>query len=168
MNRMFAAGLLALPVFVAASPQASAQYGGCGTAGWGVTQGSCAPYGCGGFCFRLFPHLHQHGPLVNYGPYTGYYPFEPYGPWNAHLQYTGPRPGDGACGWHHGHCRSCGRHGWGWGHGRHIDACGDCAHRHHTLSLWSNVRGRLFPASHKAGKLGCSSCGSTGCATCGK
>jgi hypothetical protein len=37
--------------------------------------------------FRLFPHMHQHGPLFNYGPYYGYYPFKPYGPWDAYLRY---------------------------------------------------------------------------------
>ena len=44
-------------------------------------------YGCAGFCFKLFPHMHQHGPLFNYGPYYGYYPFKPYGPWDAYLRY---------------------------------------------------------------------------------
>jgi hypothetical protein len=46
-----------------------------------------ANFGCGGYCFKLFPHLHQHGPLFNYGPYYGYYPFAPYGPWDAYLRY---------------------------------------------------------------------------------
>ena len=56
---------------------------------------------------RLFPKMHQHGPLYNYGPYYGYPPFEPYGYWNSNLQYTGPNPipagqGQGSYGWIHG------------------------------------------------------------------
>lgn len=64
-----------------------------------------AQFGCGGHCFKLFPHLHQHGPLFNYGPYYGYYPFAPYGPWDAYLRYdpsldTGyGGGGGGAYGW---------------------------------------------------------------------
>jgi hypothetical protein len=171
MNRMFAAGLLALPALVAASPTASAQYYGCGAGGAALAPGSCAHLGCGGFCFKFLSHLHHHGPLVNYGPYYGYYPFEPYGPWNSNLQYTGPRPGD-HCGWLFGRCKGCGRDGWGWGRGGHIDACGECARGRSAAVLWANVRSRLLPASHKAGKLGCDSCGATaptaGCTGCGK
>ena len=44
-------------------------------------------FGCGGYCSKLFPHMHQHGPLYNYGPYYGYYPFTPYGPWDEYLRY---------------------------------------------------------------------------------
>ena len=44
-------------------------------------------FGCAGYCFKMFPHIHQHGPLYNYGPYYGYYPFKPYGPWDAYLRY---------------------------------------------------------------------------------
>jgi hypothetical protein len=63
--------------------------------------------GCCGNCLKLFPKIHQHGPLFNYGPYYGYPPFEPYGYWNSYLQYTGPVPlpaggGPGAYGWIHG------------------------------------------------------------------
>ncbi|MBN9120851.1 MAG: hypothetical protein J0I06_17155 [Planctomycetes bacterium] len=46
-----------------------------------------ANFGCAGYCFKLFPYIHQHGPLFNYGPYYGYYPFTPYGPWDAYLRY---------------------------------------------------------------------------------
>lgn len=177
MNRMFAAGLLALPGLLAAGQSANAQYPGCGGGGVaGMAQGPCTPFGhgCGGFCFKLFPHLHHHGPLVNYGPYYGYYPFEPYGPWNAQLQYTGPRPGENSCGWLHGKCKGCGKHGWGWGRNGQIDGCDGCGHGHgrYATGVWANVKCRLFPASHKAGKLGCDSCGATtataGCAGCGK
>lgn len=66
-------------------------------------------YGLGhwGCTLRLFPKIHQHGPLFNYGPYYGYPPFEPYGWWNSYLQYTGPNPippgqGQGSYGWIHG------------------------------------------------------------------
>jgi hypothetical protein len=45
-------------------------------------------FGCFDCCIRLFPHLHQHGPLFNYGPYYGYYPFTPYGPWDPYLRYN--------------------------------------------------------------------------------
>src|SRR5437879_13896519 len=83
-------------------------------AGSGGASGNPGPctfgYGCGGFCFRIFPRMHQEGPLYNYGPYYGYPPFEPYGNWNAYLQYTGPVPdpvygyggGGNAYGWIHG------------------------------------------------------------------
>jgi hypothetical protein len=159
MTRMVAAGLLAQPVLLAAGAPADAQNPGCSPGGYSApAQGSCSVFGCGGFCFKLFPHLHQYGPLVNYGPYYWYYPFEPYGPWNAQLQYTGPRPGD-SCGWLHGRCNGCGHHGWGWGRNGQIDGCASCGHRHYAAGVWANVKGRVFPASHKAGKLGCSSCG---------
>jgi hypothetical protein len=45
-------------------------------------------FGAYDFAFRLFPHIHQHGPLFNYGPYYGYYPFTPYGPWDPYLRYN--------------------------------------------------------------------------------
>lgn len=61
-----------------------------------------ANFGCAGYCFKLFPHIHQHGPLFNYGPYYGYYPFAPYGPWDAYLRYDptfyGDQTGHGARG----------------------------------------------------------------------
>jgi hypothetical protein len=38
---------------------------------------------------KMFPFIHQHGPLFNYGPYYGYYPFCPYGPWDAYLRFDG-------------------------------------------------------------------------------
>jgi hypothetical protein len=47
----------------------------------------CRGFGCGGYCLKMFPNIHQHGPLFNYGPYYGYYPFAPYGPWDAYLRY---------------------------------------------------------------------------------
>jgi hypothetical protein len=88
--------------------------------GTGVASANPGPctfgYGCGGYCFRLFPHIHQHGPLYNYGPYYGYPPFEPYGYWNAYLQYTGPIGGYNCghgCGHGHSHSRPWGNHAWG-------------------------------------------------------
>jgi hypothetical protein len=44
-------------------------------------------FGCAGHCMKMFPFIHQHGPLFNYGPYYGYYPFCPYGPWDAYLRF---------------------------------------------------------------------------------
>lgn len=78
MRRIVTAALLAAPLLLVGSSRASAQH----PCNYG--------YGCGGVCLRLFPHIHQHGPLFNYGPYYGYPPFEPYGYWNPYLQYTGP------------------------------------------------------------------------------
>jgi hypothetical protein len=84
MKRILFAGLLALAGLALSTSSATAQV--------------CSPFS-GGICFKMFSHIHQHGPLYNYGPYYGYYPFEPYGPWNAQLQYTGPYPGTPGCGW---------------------------------------------------------------------
>ena len=105
--------------------------------------------GCWGCCLRLFPHIHQHGPLYNYGPYYGYPPFEPYGYWNAYLQYTGPVPqpdyagGGGAkYGWING---PGGGHAHALGGGLlHSGGCASCGGGH--------IHG------HKGG---CKSCGAT-------
>ena len=159
MRRMLWAGLLALPMLLAAADTAKAQ--GCSTCGpfagtgrpmgWYGPQG---PFGCNGFCLKLFPTWLQDGPLVNYGPYEGYYPFAPYGPWTADGRYTGPRSrgGDGAA------CGLCGRHGCGGacggggGLGGHLGGlfhkqqCGDYA-----MSTYRNVFSRVH--------AGCKSCG---------
>lgn len=124
------------------------------------------PYGanlrCGGFCLRMFPFIHQHGPLYNYGPYYGYPPFEPYGPWDAYLRYTGPdprHPGPGAYGWVHG-----------WQPGERLHAVGDRLHNGNGL-LHHKDGGGLF--HHKDKDKGCSTCGSghhahaSGCTSCG-
>jgi hypothetical protein len=90
MNRMFRAGLLALPLLLAAAPAASANDFG-GPMG---TRSGCNQYGCQGFCLGgFFKHINQHGPLVNYGPYDGM--------WDGW---------GGACGWNG---RACGRAGCG-------------------------------------------------------
>jgi hypothetical protein len=106
---------------------------------------------------KLFPGIHQHGPLVNYGPYQGYYPFEPYGPWTSDLRYTGPtgpmNSGVGT-GWaprlqglfNNGYMRR----GVGGG-----DSCGSPAHGRYALTTFRNVAARLNPF-HRFG------CG-TGC-----
>ena len=94
-----------------------------------------------GHAIRLFPHIHQHGPLYNYGPYYDYPPFEPYGDWNSYLQYTGPNPipqgtGAGSYGWIHGpnpqtfgggfpHHLNLGNRG-GLIHGRTSSGCSSC------------------------------------------
>jgi hypothetical protein len=108
---MLWAGLLALPVLLACADVAKAQ--GCASCGPVVgpgRPGGPQPFGCNGFCLRLFGATLQDGPLVNYGPYEGYYPFAPYGPWTSDLRYTGPTsrwPADGAC--------NGGRCGSAWG-----------------------------------------------------
>ena len=101
MRRMLWVALLAAPIALATAGPVRAQgcaTGGCGyggVGGGGAPLGRMGvgvpPFGCPfGFCMKLFPGIHQHGPLVNYGPYQGYYPFEPYGPWTSDLRYTGP------------------------------------------------------------------------------
>lgn len=101
--------------------------------------------GCRGYALRLFPGIHQHGPLYNYGPYYGYPPFEPYGDWNSYLQYTGPIPeanghhgagGQGAYGWIHGPSQ----HTFGGGFPHPFHNGGGIRHRSH-------------------GSSGCNSCG---------
>jgi hypothetical protein len=173
MNRLFAAGLLALPVLLAAGPDARANY-------------PCPHMGCGGFCFKFLGSIHQHGPLYNYGPYTGYYPFEPYGPWNAQLQYTGPYPTPGCgwlcnkCGrkWGSDGCDTCGNGGTGrgrhpWFHKNDCDGCGGWDR--YARNTFSNVGHRIFPLFHKNKAKGCDPCGSwstfaapaAGCGSCG-
>ena len=112
-----------------------------------------ANFGCAGYCFKLFPHIHQHGPLFNYGPYYGYYPFAPYGPWDAYLRYDPNWSGAGAgagdiyglnprlrglgAGLHgHGHKGGCGFHhaswlqgGWFRGH-KWLDGGHGCGKTH--------------------------------------
>jgi hypothetical protein len=105
---MLWAGLLALPVMLAAAEPAKAQFcascsplaGGGPAYGW---FGSGGPFGSNSFCFRFFGTWLQDGPLVNYGPYEGYYPFQPYGPWTSDLRYTGPTTR-----WPVGGCNHCG------------------------------------------------------------
>lgn len=96
MRRMLWAGLLALPLLLAAAEPAKAQTcASCANRGlvhplgW-YNEPFHGPFGCNGFCFKFFGTWLQDGPLVNYGPYEGYYPFEPYGPWTSDLRYTGP------------------------------------------------------------------------------
>jgi hypothetical protein len=170
MNRVLAAGLLALPLVVATSTPAVAQqpivagtyfptaFGG----------GSHLGSGSGGFCFRFLNGIHHHGPLFNYGPYSGYYPFEPYGPWTSDLRYTGPRGplsgdcADGSC----GNCKGCRTrllgnglgHNLGWGK----SACGDCgscgnckAWGAYAKSTMTNVFHRSHPLSHKCHGKAC-------------
>lgn len=128
MRRLATAALLAAPLLLGAGGTAAANDGPC-------TFG----LGCGGNCLRLFPFIHQHGPLFNYGPYYGYPPFEPYGNWNSYLQYTGPvpapghfsGPGAGAYGWIHGgqllnHGGGLLHHGGGGIFHKHSSGCGAC------------------------------------------
>ena len=171
MKRIFVAMLFALPFFVLAGQTAQAQ-------------------GCGGFCFKFLGGLHQHGPLYNYGPYSGYYPFEPYGPWNAQLQYTGPYPGNAACGWNGcgGRCgvaggcggavAGCGRAttaGWGTASSgcASTSVGSSCASSSrawggYAVSTFKNVFHRSHPLCNRA-KLstGCSAAPASGCASCG-
>lgn len=154
MRRMLWAGLLALPVLLACADVAKAQ--GCSSCGpfvGGGRPGGPQPFGCNGFCLRLFGATLQDGPLVNYGPYEGYYPFAPYGPWTSDLRYTGPRtrsPADGSC----GRCGLLGCKGGCGGHslgGRlgglfHRDQCGAYA-----LATFRNVFQRCNPCGKGCG-----------------
>jgi hypothetical protein len=143
-------------------------------AGTGVASGNPGPctfgYGCGGHCFRLFPRMHQEGPLFNYGPYYGYPPFEPYGYWNAYLQYTGPVGGHGGGGWGGGGCgpHGCNKlhhanpHPWFGHHG------GDCASGHCGRSIFdgSLLNGGLGGSHlhHEHKPKTCHNCGSVAAA----
>lgn len=162
MRRMLWAALAGPALLALAATDARAQ--GCATGGCGVGGGGAPlarpgfgvpPFGCPfGFCFRLFPGLHQHGPLVNYGPYSGYYPFEPYGPWTSDLRYNGPAGPQVGTGlaphlkglFHHGYlrrgissdCNSCGRY---------------------ALATFHNVGARLNPFH----RFGCGTACKSGC-----
>src|SRR5262249_52827753 len=116
-----------------------------------------------GYCFKIFPHLHQHGPLFNYGPYYGYYPFAPYGPWDAYLRYDPTFYGDGSGlgggGWGgkdgkvkggHGH-----GHGWGGKHG--CASCGGFWHASWLHGGWFS--GHTWLSGGHGHKSGCTSCG---------
>lgn len=174
MRRMLWVALVAGPVALASAAPVQAQgcaTGGCGgPAYFGGRPGfQVPPFGCPfGFCFKLFPGMHQHGPLVNYGPYEGYYPFEPYGPWTSDLRYTGPlRPATGwgsggnsvATGWapalqglfDRGYLRR-GVNAGGCGAG---DECG----RAYALSTFRNVAARLNPRH----RFGCGTACKSGC-----
>lgn len=179
MKRIFAAGLLALPLLLAGGSTASAQCASCGGGFAGLPGYSFgsnylrAGTGyCGGTCSRLFPHIHQHGPLVNYGPYQGYYPFEPYGPWTSDLRYNAPpckHWGDGLGGlFGNLKCHGCGKHGCDGGDG--------CGGKHdwnrYARDTFKNVFHRCHPTAHKCGHKfdGCGSCstpcGKPGCGGC--
>lgn len=147
MRRLLLAALLAAPLLLIHSDRAAAN-----------PPPGVANFGCAGFCFKLFPHIHQHGPLFNYGPYYGYYPFAPYGPWDAYLRYDPTFYGDNTAGGALGanvyglnprafqHLKAIAHHDWfhaswtqgGWfrghkwldgGHGCH-SKCGDSAACH--------------------------------------
>ena len=168
MKRTFGAVLFALPFFALVGPSAQAQ-------------GYPSYLGCGGFCFKFLGGLHQHGPLYNYGPYSGYYPFEPYGPWNSQLQYTGPYPGNAACGGLCGLAGGCGGRVAGCGRatstgwGRESSGCssGSCgsssqAWGSYAVSTFKGVFHRSHPLSNRAKiSTGCSAAPASGCASCG-
>jgi hypothetical protein len=88
MRRLSLTASLAVPfVLLFATPRTSAN------------PPDCRGFGCGGICLKMFPNIHQHGPLFNYGPYYGYYPFAPYGPWDAYLRYNPYYYGDPYANW---------------------------------------------------------------------
>lgn len=131
-----------------------------------------ANFGCGGYCFKLFPHLHQHGPLFNYGPYYGYYPFAPYGPWDQYLRYDPNFYGEAGA---QGGGNYYGRnpylfngqgHGSKGGFGGH-GGCTSCGFWHASWNLGGWFRGHQW----LNGGFGCKSCGGsvapTGCSGCG-
>ncbi len=88
MRRLSITALLAVP-FLCFS----------GTAKVAASPPGYEEFGLFGHAFRMFPHMHQHGPLYNYGPYYGYYPFYPYGPWDAYLRYDPYFYGDPYANW---------------------------------------------------------------------
>ena len=131
-----------------------------------------AYFGCAGYCFKMFPHIHQHGPLFNYGPYYGYYPFAPYGPWDAYLRYDPNWAGAGAGGGDyyglnprlrglgsalHGHGHKCGLCGL-FHHGH-----GSCGFHHASWLQGGWFRGhKWLDGGHGCGHghgHGCKSCG---------
>ena len=134
MRRLSIAALVAVPLLFFTGPGAVT-----------ANPPGTANFGCAGFCFKLFPHMHQHGPLYNYGPYYGYYPFAPYGPWDQYLRYDpnfyGQAGGGSSGRSHSGSCSSCGFAHASWLHGGWF--------RGHT---W-------LTGSHGGHKSGCSSCG---------
>ena len=186
MNRMFAAGLLALPALTLAARPADAQTcatcpgGGGGPVGSfmggllaAFTGGPHHLAGCTA-CYGMFAGLHQHGPLYNYGPYAGYYPFEPYGPWTSDLRYTGPDGRGGGCG-----AGGCGRqhhlggHGLG-GHSAHAGGCGaggcgggGSGWGHYATATFKNVFARSHPCANRATiSTGSSAAPASGCVGC--
>ena len=143
-------------------------------------------FGCADCCFRLFPHIHQHGPLFNYGPYYGYYPFKPYGPWDAYLRYDPYFYGDPYAAWGSNPVRGGGGDGYGkhkndsgwYGRNPHLHSVPHIGlfHKHGCLScgFWhaSWLHGGWFRGhtwlhgsplakhhGHHGHKSGCSSCG---------
>lgn len=152
MRRLWATAVLAVPLLLLATNPATAY----------PPDSRGFPFG--GAQLKLFPHIHQHGPLFNYGPYYGYYPFKPYGPWDAYLRYDpyfygdpyakwgvpehslGQRPGLGL-GQHQPHQRGDGGNYYGWNPNLH----------RHGFSL-------PIPSFHLPGwfhRSGCSSCGTS-------
>jgi hypothetical protein len=132
-------------------------------------------FGCGGYCFKLFPHIHQHGPLFNYGPYYGYYPFKPYGPWDAYLRYDPFFYGDPYANWNaapppeqqagnmYGRNRLLGEHGWGHG-GLHSlglkHGCLTCGFWHASWLHGGWFKGHAWlTAPHGLFHKSCKSCG---------
>jgi hypothetical protein len=176
MKRIVLAGLFSLVAAAASQAQGvipPAGYGG-GAGSWGpgtawASDGlgfinkrpgffGTAPYGFMGFGLRMYPGIHQHGPLVNYGPYTGYYPFEPYGPWTENLQYTGPMTAPFADRWNSAWTPTYGRLGL-VGNGP-VAGLG-----RYALQTLRNVGQRINPFGHRRGhgsgslEGGCSTCG---------
>jgi hypothetical protein len=162
MRRMLWVALLAAPAALASAAPVQAQgcaSGGCGgPAAFGGRPGfQVPPFGCPfGFCFKLFPGLHQNGPLVNYGPYEGYYPFQPYGPWTSDLRYTGPtgpaRENSVGTGWAPG---LSGLFNRGYVR-RGVDGCGSGCGQY-ALSTLRNVAARLNPFHRFGCGTGCKS-----------
>lgn len=159
MRRIWTTALLAVPAFLLATV--------------GTVKASPPGYtnfGCAGHCFKLFPHIHQHGPLFNYGPYYGYYPFKPYGPWDAYLRYDPFFYGDpyanwtanpnGGANYYHklfdGHGKH-GGHGFGLG-GKNGGSCG-LAHASWLQGGWFRGHNWLSGGFGHSHKSKCSSCG---------
>ncbi|MCI0701867.1 MAG: hypothetical protein L0241_12365 [Planctomycetia bacterium] len=163
MRRLSIPTLLALPLLLFATPNPTSANDSCSYG-----------FGCGGYCFKLFSGIHQHGPLFNYGPYYGYYPFKPYGPWDEYLRYDPFFYGDPYAGWNGGgdgwygrnpHLPSFNRSHLGLHHlrpsqggGLFNHGCKNCGFWHASWLQGGWFRGHNWiHGGHQ--KLGCKSCG---------
>ena len=159
MRRLLPTAFLALPLLLF-TVQRDAAANPLGTDGFG--------FRCGGPCLKMFPHIHQHGPLYNYGPYYGYYPFAPYGPWDQYLRYDpnfyGDQNADGGGGNYYGrnpnlpYLGGLGGLGRGLGHG-HGHGCSTCGFAHASWLHGGWFRGHTWFHGHGHATSGCSSCG---------
>jgi hypothetical protein len=171
MRRIWTTALLAVPlVFVGTTNSGNAKSDSTNSHG----------FPCGyDIAFRIFPHIHQHGPLYNYGPYYGYYPFTPYGPWDPYLRYNPYFYGDPYADFgnkmvpQEDHSGRYGpyqhKHAWGFPaiplpalpHLFHKSGCTTCGFWHASWLHGGWFRGHTWLAGgpHTCNKPACTSCG---------